>query len=96
MAAYWIALVDVRDPEAYQEYAKRATLAIEKYGGRPLARGGRRVELEGGAPPGRVTIIQFDSIEQAEAWYRSPEYQEARRYRDQAATGRFMVVEGLD
>lgn len=30
MAAYWIALVDVRDPEAYQEYAKRATLAIEK------------------------------------------------------------------
>lgn len=95
MAGYWIALVDVHDPEAYQEYAKRATLAIEKFGGRPLARGGRRVGLEGAEPPGRVTIIEFDSVEQAQACYNSPEYQEARRYRADAASGQFMVVESL-
>lgn len=95
MPGYWLALVDVHDPEAYKEYAQRATLAIEKYGGKPLARGGRRVGLEGAEPPGRVAIIEFSSVEQAQACYHSPEYQEARRYREKAATGQFMVVESL-
>lgn len=95
MAGYWIALVDVRDMQAYQEYAKRASKAIEKFGGRVLARGGRRLHLEGAQPPGRVTIIEFDSPEQALACHQSPEYQEARTYRANAASGQFMVVESL-
>lgn len=95
MAGYWIALVDVNDPEAYQDYAKRAPAAIEKFGGRVLARGGRRVGLEGAEPPGRVVIIEFDSVEQAQACYESPEYQEARRFRENAADATFMVVESL-
>jgi uncharacterized protein (DUF1330 family) len=95
MAGYWIALVDVHNTEAYKEYAKRATPAIEKFGGRPLARGGRVVSLEGAEPPGRVAIIEFDSIEQAQACYNSPDYQEARSYRAEAADGQFMVVESL-
>ena len=40
--AYVIARVTVTDPQAYAEYAKDATEAIRKYGGRPLARGGDR------------------------------------------------------
>ncbi len=40
-------------------------------------------------------IIEFDSIEQARACYDSPDYQEARRYRADAANGQFMVVESL-
>lgn len=95
MAGYWIALVDVDDEDAYKEYAKRASAAVEKYGGRPLARGGRKVGLEGPEPPGRVVIIEFDSLEQARACYESPEYQEARSYREKVSRGQFMVVEGL-
>jgi len=95
MAGYWLALIDVHDPEAYQEYAKRASAALEKFGGRPLARGGRRIGLEGAEPPGRVVIIEFDSVEQAQACFNSPEYQEARRFREGAATAQFMVVESL-
>jgi uncharacterized protein (DUF1330 family) len=95
MAGYWIGLIDVRDPEAYGEYAKRAPAAIEKFGGRVLARGGRSIGLEGNEPPGRVVIIEFDSIEQARACYESPEYQQARAYRADAADAQFMVVESL-
>ena len=47
MAAYWIAHVEVTDPDAYAEYAKRATIAIEAHGGELLARGTRTVWLEG-------------------------------------------------
>ena len=95
MRAYWIALVDVHDSDAYQEYAKRASAAIEKFGGKPLARGGRKFGLEGAEPPGRVVVIEFESVERAQACYNSPEYQEARSYRANAADAQFMVVEGL-
>ncbi len=43
MAAYLVALVDVTDPDAYQEYAKRAGAAAQKRGIKFLARGGRTV-----------------------------------------------------
>jgi uncharacterized protein (DUF1330 family) len=47
MAAYWIAHVQVTDADAYGEYAKRATGAIEAHGGEFLARASRTVWLEG-------------------------------------------------
>jgi uncharacterized protein (DUF1330 family) len=41
MAAYWIAHVRVTDADAYGEYARRATGAIEAHGGEFLARATR-------------------------------------------------------
>ncbi len=96
MAAYLVALIDVTDPEAYQEYAKRAGAAAQKRGIKFLARGGRTVSLEGAPPPGRVVILPFESIEAAQAYYDSPDYQEAKSFRDGAAEVQFFLVEGPD
>ena len=38
---YWIARVDVADPEQYQRYVAASTAAFAKYGAVALARGGR-------------------------------------------------------
>jgi uncharacterized protein (DUF1330 family) len=92
--AYIVARVTVTDPEAYAEYAKRATEAIRLYGGRPLARGGAHEAVEGEARP-RNVIIEFDSVEQARKYFFSPEYEEAKSYRKGAATGEFVIVEGV-
>ena len=43
MTAYWMSKVKITDEAAYGEYAKRAGPAIESYGGRFLARGGKCV-----------------------------------------------------
>ena len=72
--------------QAYAEYAKDATEAIRKYGGRPLARGGAYEALEGEARP-RNVILEFESLEQAKRYYHSPEYQAAKAKRDGAAVG---------
>ncbi len=96
MAAYLVALVDVTDPDAYQEYATRAGAAAKKYGVKFLARGGRTVSLEGAAPPGRVVIIPFENLEAAQAYYDSPDYQEAKNFREGAAKAQFFLVEGPD
>ena len=93
--AYIVARVTVTDPEAYAEYAKGATEAIRKYGGRPLARGGAHEALEGEARA-RNVIIEFDSLEQAKRYYHSPEYQAAKAKRAGAAVGEFVAVEGVE
>ena len=38
---YWIAHVEVRDPEGYKGYVAAARIAFDKYGAKMLARGGR-------------------------------------------------------
>ncbi|UTW09369.1 DUF1330 domain-containing protein [Pseudomonas benzenivorans] len=94
MKAYWIAHVDVTDPEQYGEYSCRAPAAIAQHGGRILARGGRAEALEGRATPQRSVVIEFASYEQALACYRSAEYQDACGHRQGAALAEVIIVEG--
>jgi uncharacterized protein (DUF1330 family) len=91
---YIVARVTVKDSVAYAEYSKGAGEAMKIYGARVLARGGRHEALEGEARP-RNVILEFDSFEQAKAYFHSPEYQAARHHRDGKAIGEFVVVEGV-
>jgi uncharacterized protein (DUF1330 family) len=94
MAAYWIAHVMVTDAEAYGRYAALATGAIEGHGGRFLARSGRYVQLEGNERA-RNVLVEFPSLEAAEACYRSAEYQAALAHARGAAERDLVVVEGV-
>jgi uncharacterized protein (DUF1330 family) len=93
--AYLLVQVDVTHPERYAEYTKLSPGIIAKYGGRFLARGGRTTTLEGPPAKGRVVVIEFPSFDAAERFYGSPEYAEARKVRDGAATAQMIAVEGL-
>ncbi|VVP83804.1 hypothetical protein PS914_02470 [Pseudomonas fluorescens] len=95
MKAYWIAHVDVTDPDQYSQYTQRAPEAFALYGGRVLARGGRCEALEGGPAAQRNVVIEFDSYEQALACYRSEAYQEAKRHREGVARAQIVIVEGV-
>lgn len=95
MKAYWIAHVDVTDPDQYSQYTQRAPAAFTLYGGRMLARGGRSEAMEGRATPQRSVVIEFDSYEQALACYHSPQYQEARHHREGVARAEVIIVEGV-
>lgn len=90
---YWIARIEVSDPEAYKSYVAHATPAYQKYGAKFLIRGGKYEAVEG---PGRSrnVVIEFDSYERALACYRSPEYQAAAAFRRKASIGEILVVEG--
>ena len=92
--AYWIAFVTVTDPEAYAGYQALAPAAFAKFGARFLARGGEAETLEGAAWQ-RHVVIEFESKEQAQACYASPEYQTARAKRQNACRADIVIVEGL-
>jgi uncharacterized protein (DUF1330 family) len=96
MAAYVIARVQVEDVEEYRKYTNVTPGIIAQYGGRFIARGGEVVTFEGPEEAGRVVILEFPSMDAAKAWYRSPEYQEARKIRLSCATGTLIAVDGCN
>ena len=87
VAAYVIAHVDVRDPVRYEDYRKMVTPTLTAYGGRFIARGGAVTILEGDWRPKRLVIVEFPSVEQAQAWWNSPEYAPAKALRQATSVG---------
>ena len=92
---YWIARMDVKDPERYKDYIATAKPAFEKYGANFLARGGAHHVLEGQAR-GRNVVIEFPSLQAALDCYNSPEYQAAKAIRLTVAEGEMLLVEGAE
>lgn len=95
MAAYVIVQVEVNDPVRYEDYKKMVPPSIDKFGGRFLVRGGKTDTLEGGWAPKRFVIVEFPSVEQAKAWWASPEYAEAKALRQATADSMMIVAEGV-
>ena len=62
--------------------------------GRSIVRGGDMRVLEGNRPVRRAVILEFDSPQQAEAFYHSPQYQEALALRLQSSTGHAYLLTG--
>src|SRR5438105_970514 len=92
---YWIAHVDVGDPEAYKAYIAANAVAFAKYGARFIVRAGRSQTKEGRVRA-RTVVIEFKDYETALACYDSPEYRNAIRLRTDAATSDLIIVEGYD
>ena len=92
---YHVAFQTVSDPDALnKEFVPIARETVRKNGGRPLA-GSAPVMLEGTAPGGRVVVTQWESAEQAKAWFNSAEYQKAREIGNKYAKFTIMLVDGL-
>lgn len=87
--------IDVHDPGGYEEYKKLAPAAVELYGGKYIARGGKTETLEGDWSPSRLVILQFENSEQAKKWLNSEEYREARFMRHKTANSQMVVIEGV-
>jgi uncharacterized protein (DUF1330 family) len=92
---YWIAHVDVSDPEAYRAYVQANGVAFAKFGGRFLVRGGTYRAAEGVARA-RQVVVEFKDYSTALACYDSEEYQRAKILREKASQSELVIVEGYD
>ena len=97
MNGYLIARFDMTDeqaaPAAYKKYVEGAMPAYEEHHARFLVRGGEAHPMEGEART-RNVVIEFPTLSDAYACYRSETYQEARKHRLPVAEGEIVVVEG--
>lgn len=92
---YYVAEFDVTDPEGMKPYSAKVESTFEPYGGHFIVRGGKTISLEGVAPKRRRVVIEFASIEKAQAWYNSVEYTELRKIRQRSAKTDVYLIEGV-
>jgi uncharacterized protein (DUF1330 family) len=96
MAAYLIILREepVQDPAAMAEYMRLISLRPPPSNLKVHALYGPS-ETVLGEPADGVVIMEFPSMEEAKAWYNSPEYSQARVHRHRSARHREIFVEGF-
>jgi uncharacterized protein (DUF1330 family)/uncharacterized protein YndB with AHSA1/START domain len=94
--AYVISAVEgVVDESTVKRYAELTGPAIEHFGGRFIVSNTEPVVVEGESPSNYLSMVEFPSMEDAKAWYNSPEYAEARGLTPAAFRGRLLIfVEG--
>jgi uncharacterized protein (DUF1330 family) len=85
MPAYWVARSRIIDPVEYKKYTDRIPGIIAKFGGKVLARGGRYEIMEGPDTFRRFVVIEFSTLEQGVACFKSGEYEEAAAFRRNGA-----------
>jgi uncharacterized protein (DUF1330 family) len=95
MAGYVIVQAKILNMERFKRYLSESPATISKYGGKYLARAGETVQFEGDEDNRRWVIIEFPSLEKAKEWYHSEDYQKIKKYREGAATGTLIAVEGV-
>ncbi len=95
MPAYVIGRVNVTDPEQYKEYTAESGGSIAEFGGRFVVRGGETTTFEGPEETRRMVVVEFESVEQAKAWYHSERYARVRELRAGAAEFEMVLVEGV-
>jgi uncharacterized protein (DUF1330 family) len=70
--AYAVSEAEILDPSAQAAYLPAARKAIEAAHGRALrTAAGRVVQIEGGPPPKSAAIVEWDSLDDAIAFYKS-------------------------
>ena len=92
---YWVARVDVANPELYKAYIAANAVPFKHFGARFLVRSGRFENPEGSSRP-RNIVIEFPSYEAALDCYKSREYQVALKHRLAVSTIDLVIVEGYD
>ena len=85
MPAYWVARAKIYDPVEYKKYTDLVPEILAKYGGKVLARGGNYQIMEGPKKFERFIVVEFPSLEQGVACFKSPEYDMAAAFRRNGA-----------
>ena len=95
MAAYIIFDVEVTDPTAADGYAKLANESLAPFQSKTLVHGGMVEVLEGDWKPETLVMLEFESMEQAKQWYRSPAYSKAKDILRRVPSTNVILVEGV-
>lgn len=91
---YLIAHIRVHDKDAFEEFKQLSGAAIKAHGGNVLVRNPAPDHREGAAE-GLAIVIEFESLEAAQAFYDSDAYSEARTVREKISDTDLILVEGL-
>lgn len=95
--AYSVSELETLDAAANDAFVPVIQAAQKAAGGRPLRTGSGKIVAMVGAAPKRVAITEWDSLEQAQAFYKSKAWNDLTPQREKAVkTIRRYVVEAVN
>jgi uncharacterized protein (DUF1330 family) len=92
--AYSVSELEILDPSAQAAYVAAARKALEAAHGRALrTTTGRVVQIDGAAAPKNVALVEWESVDDAVAFYKSKAWTDLAPQRDKAtkAVRRYVV-----
>jgi uncharacterized protein (DUF1330 family) len=92
--AYFIVEIETIDQDLMAAYREHTPAAVEAFGGRFLVRGGTSETLEGDWQPKRLVVLEFPSLDAAQAFYHSEQYKPLLEMRLKAGHSKVVLVEG--
>ena len=96
MAAYcYFDIRNIRNEAVMQEYRQKVLRTVDQFDGRYVVIGGPFSVKEGQSSPVFPVMIEFPSMEKAEAWYASPDYISLKTKRLQAVESEAVFFQGL-
>lgn len=93
---YLVVVENIHDQAGYDGYVAKAFPTILQYGGSPVVVHDDPNVLEGDWPWKRTVILEFESVEKAQEWYNSPEYQAVIGERLASADANAAIVGGFE
>lgn len=94
MAAYcFFDIIAIHNQEAMTEYQNKVMDVVSKFNGAYRIIGGGTIK-EGDYKPVFPVMIEFPSMEVAEAWYNSEEYSKLKKLRLSAVTSNAVFFDG--
>jgi len=95
MTVYAIAHSRIEDRKQFDAYVAAAGPTFAGTSAKILAVDEASEFIEGELPGPRTVIVRFDSADEFHRWYDSPDYKAARKLREHAAVGAFVLVTGF-
>jgi uncharacterized protein (DUF1330 family) len=96
MSCYFLAHINIHDPETYQKYLDGYNAVFSQFDGEVIAVDEAPLLLEGRWEYSRTVLIRFPSEADALAWYNSDGYREILQHRRQASEADIVLVHGRD
>ena len=84
---------NINDDITLKEYAAKASVAVQKYNGKFLIRGGKNTTTEGRNFV-RTTVIEFSSFSIAKDFFYSKDYQDAHKLIKRNVIRNHQIIEG--
>jgi uncharacterized protein (DUF1330 family) len=96
LSSYFIALIDIHDPERYEQYLAGYDEVFNKFKGKVIAVEDNPRVLEGNWPAERTVMIKFPNDHELRKWYDSKEYQALAKHRKEASVASIAMITGRD
>lgn len=92
--AYMIANYSIHDQATFQKYMDAAGPLAPRYNGKVTIFNLNAKKVEG-SPKTVMAVAEFPSLADAERFYNSPEYSEAKKLRIASTEGSVVITEGI-